>query len=205
MPETAQVRSVEAIASFRAQLLAYLARARATVEEVSSEVQRTKSWLQTEQRLRWEAELARRTRRLETARQELFSAGLSNQHGAKGWHQMQVHRAEEAVKDAAAHLERVRKWGRQFEDLADPLVRQVDKLHTFFTTDTARASHGLARTLRILDEYAAGNRLPAHPSTVPATGPEPAGASAPGSMPAPPRPAPPEPAESGESVGTTPA
>lgn len=164
MPERADITSVEAIASFRANLIVYLGKARATIEEVTADVQRTKAWLQADRRLHWEAELKRRTRRLEAARQELFSLGLSNQGGTKGWHQMAVHRAEHAVREAADKLERVRKWSRQFEDRADPLVKQVDKLHTLYTTEMLRATLQLGETLKTLEAYSGGS-----PATVSAT------------------------------------
>ncbi len=157
MSDRADITSVEAIAAFRASLIVYLAKARATIEEVSADVQRTKVWLQADRRLHWEAELKRRTRNLEAARQELFSSGLSNQGGTKGWHQMAVHRAEHAVREAADILERIRKWSRQFEDRADPLVKQVGKLHTIFATEMRRATTQLGETLKTLEAYSGGS------------------------------------------------
>ncbi len=153
MSDRADITSVEAIAAFRASLIVYLAKARATIEEVTADVQRTKVWLQADRRLHWEAELTRRTRQLEAARQELFSSGLSNQGGAKGWHQMAVHRGEHAVREAAETLERIRKWNRQFQDRADPLVKQVGKLHTLFATEMRRATTQLGETLKTLEAY----------------------------------------------------
>ncbi|MSU37231.1 MAG: hypothetical protein EXS36_19480 [Pedosphaera sp.] len=161
MPDRADITSVDAIASFRASLVVYLGKARATIQEVTEDIQRTKTWLQADRRLHWEAEFKKRTRRLEAARQELFSIGLSNQGGTKGWHQMAVHRAEHAVRQAADKLERIRKWSRQFEDRADPLVKQVDKLHTLFTTEMLRATHQLGETLKTLEAYSGGSSAPA--------------------------------------------
>lgn len=165
MSDRADITSVEAIAAFRARLIVYLAKARATIEEVAADVQRTKVWLQADRRLHWEGELKRRTRQLEAARQELFSSGLSNQGGTKGWHQMAVHRAEHAVREAGDTLERIRKWNRQFEDRADPLVKQVGKLHTLFTTEMRRATTQLGETLKTLEAYSGVS--PAGTSTTP--------------------------------------
>ena len=64
MPERAHVTSVDALESFRASLIVYLSKARPTLEEVSADVQRTRGWLEDEQRTHWENELRRRSRAL---------------------------------------------------------------------------------------------------------------------------------------------
>ena len=62
MPDRAHVTSVEALESFRANLIVYLSKARPTLDEVSSDVQRIQGWLENEQRTHWENELRRRGR-----------------------------------------------------------------------------------------------------------------------------------------------
>jgi hypothetical protein len=50
MPQQAKITSVEALDAFRAALIIYLSKARPTLEEVSADVQRTRGWLEGEQR-----------------------------------------------------------------------------------------------------------------------------------------------------------
>ena len=78
MADKAQITSVEAIESFRAALILFLAQARPVLEEVGNEFSRTRVWLQNDQRMYWDHELRSRSRQLEEARQELFNATLSH-------------------------------------------------------------------------------------------------------------------------------
>ena len=54
MAEQAQITSVEAIEAFRAQLVVYLAQMRPVLDEVTSEVVRTQSWLEDDRRRFWQ-------------------------------------------------------------------------------------------------------------------------------------------------------
>ena len=78
MPERANVTAVDAIADFRANLILYISKARPTLEVVTSDVQRTRVWLEGEQRNHWEAQLKRRKRQWDEAQAALFSARMSN-------------------------------------------------------------------------------------------------------------------------------
>ena len=60
MAEKAQVTSLEALDTFRSQLIVYLSQARPALEEVGAEVLRTRMWLENDQRTHWENELRRR-------------------------------------------------------------------------------------------------------------------------------------------------
>jgi len=74
MADRAQVTSFEAVNSFRADLIVFLSRARAVLEEASDDVLRTRLWVQNDQRRLWEGETRVRYQKLEEARAELFSA-----------------------------------------------------------------------------------------------------------------------------------
>ena len=77
MVQPAQVTSVDAIEAFRASLIVYLAKARSVLEEISAEVQHTRQWVGTYQRLHVENQLRSRLRKLEEAQEALFNARLS--------------------------------------------------------------------------------------------------------------------------------
>ena len=153
MNPRAQVTSVEAIERFRVALLVYLSAARAAVDEVSGDVARTRQWIQHDQHRHWDAEVTRRTRKVEQLRQELFREQLSNSRGAPSFQQMELHRAERALAEAEAKRATTRKWSRDFENRTDPLLKQVELLHGFLTVEMAKAAAHLGRIVHTLDAY----------------------------------------------------
>ena len=156
MPDRAHVTSVDALEAFRANLIIYLTKARSTIEEVSTDVQRTWDWLDREQRTRWENEVRRRTQALREAQGALFSAKLSSFREAGSVEQLMVHRAKRALEQADAKLRLVKDWSRVFDNRADPLVKQMEKLHTVLTNDMVKAVAFLAQAITTLQTYAGG-------------------------------------------------
>ncbi len=154
MADRAQVTSFEAVESFRADLIVFLTRARAVLEEASDDVLRTRLWVQNDQRQLWEGELRVRYRKLEEARAELFSARLSRFHEATDLRLMTVQRAERANREAEAKLAVLKKWSRDLENRTDPLVKQVNQFHSFLTADMGRAVAYLDQTVKALEAYA---------------------------------------------------
>ena len=149
----AHVRSVDDIARFRAALLTFMSGARAAVEECSVEASRQQAWLEHDRRRFWEAELTRRQRRLDEAKEAAFTDALASQRGPGGWHQMQVRRARQAVEEATTRHEQVRKWSRAFQNTSLPWIKQVERLQTMLTVDMAKAASVLDRTLVALEGY----------------------------------------------------
>ena len=98
MDGQARVGSIDAIQDFRAALIRYAERARRALDDVTGEVKRTRGWLESEQRQKWEGEYRRRARHLEQAQQELFSARLSSMKQDKSAQQMAVKKAERKGK-----------------------------------------------------------------------------------------------------------
>jgi hypothetical protein len=154
MPDRAHVTSVDALESFRANLIIYLSKARPTLEEVSSAVQRTRGWLENEQRAHWEGELRRRSRALEEAQQALFSSKLSSFRETSAAEQMAVQRAKRALDEAEAKLRVLKQWSRVYDNRVDPLVKQMEKLHTVLAHDMVQAVAYLAQAVSTLDAYA---------------------------------------------------
>jgi hypothetical protein len=167
MPDRAHVTSVDALESFRASLIIYLTKARPTLEEVSTDVQRMRGWLEGEQRMYWENEFRRRARALEEAQQALFSAKLSNLREASALEQMAVQRTKRALDEAEAKLRTLKQWNRVFDNRVGPLVKQMEKLHTVLTNDMVKAVAFLAQAISTLDAYA-------EVAPPPAAGPAPA-------------------------------
>ena len=173
MPERAHVTSVDALELFRSNLIIYLSKARPALDEVSGEVVRMRVWLQDEQRARWENELRRRTRALQEAQAALFSARLSSFQEESSFQQMAVHRTKRAFHEAEDKLRVIRKWNRDFDNRVEPLLKQMEKLHTVLAHDMVRAIAYLAQAINTLHAYAGI----APPTAAPASAPPPSGSS----------------------------
>jgi hypothetical protein len=169
MPERAHVSSVDALEAFRSSLIIYVSKARPALDEVAAEVQRTRIWLEDEQRTHWEEEFRRRTRALQEAQAALFSAKLSSFRESNSVEQLMVHRAKRAYDEAEEKLRVVKKWNRDFENRVQPLLKQTEKLHTVLGQDMSMAIAYLTRVIDTLHAYA-GIAAPAEVSTgAPAT------------------------------------
>jgi len=154
MPERAHVTSVEALEAFRSNLIVYLSKARPTLEEVSTDVQRMRGWLENDQRAHWENEVRRRSRALQEAQAALFSSRLSRLREASATEQMAVQRTKRALDEAEGKLRVLKQWNRVFDNRVDPLVKQMEKLHTVLAHDMVHAVAFLAQAINTLDAYA---------------------------------------------------
>src|SRR5664279_146908 len=154
MPERAHVTSVDALEAFRASLIIYVSKARPTLEEVSAAVQRMRGWLEGEQRTYWENEFRRRRQALQEAQAALFSSRMSLMREASAAEQMAVQRCKRALDEAEAKLRVVKQWNRVFDNQVDPLVKQMEKLHTVLAHDMVKAVAFLTQAIQTLDAYA---------------------------------------------------
>jgi hypothetical protein len=175
MPQKAHVTSLDALEAFRSNLIVYLSQARPSLDEISAEVMRTRMWLQNEQRLHWENQMRKRTKDLEQAQQALFSARIGALRKETGLEQMAVHRAKAALTAADEKLRTLKRWDREFDGRVQPLVKQMEKLHTVLSNDMVKAVMFLTQAIGTLAAYAEKGQpvqspgLSAAPA-VPATG-----------------------------------
>src|SRR5690349_17269065 len=100
MAGQAKIASVEAIEAFRAALILFVSQARPALEEVSSEVMRTRLWMENDQWRFWQTELRNRQKKLDQAQSELLSAKFSNFQDSTALQQMAVRRARLGVEHA---------------------------------------------------------------------------------------------------------
>jgi hypothetical protein len=154
MAERANVTSIDAVEAFRASLIVYLGKARPAVEEASAEVLRMRMWLENDQRVFWEQEIRRRKRALEEAQQALFDSRLSNLREESAAEVQAVHRAKRGLEEAENKLKGLKQWNRHFESQVQPLLKQIEKMHTILTHDVPQAIAHLAQTVRTLEAYA---------------------------------------------------
>src|SRR5262249_52035572 len=144
------------------------------LEEVCNDVLRTRLWLQNDATAHWEQQMKLRRRELDRAEQELFGARLSKIQEASAAQQMAVIRARRAIREAEEKLQILKKWNREIENRTEPLVKMVDQLHHFVTTDMAKAVAYLTEVVRKLESYTETGPLPslgASTTAEPAEGP----------------------------------
>lgn len=174
MPQRANVTSFEAIKTFRSNLIGYLTKARPALEEVSSEVTRTRLWLQGDRRSYWESEARKRQRKLDEAKADLFSSKLSKMREVGMAQQAAVLKAKRALDEAEAKLKVIKQWDRDYENKTAPLVKQMEKLQTLLSGDLPIAVAYLTQMLDTLEAYASV----AAPSEAPVPLPSPLPAAA---------------------------
>ena len=172
MPQRAQVTSVDALDAFRADLIVYVSKARPTLEEVTADVLRLRVWLENEQRTHWDNQVRKRKKDLEQAQAALFSARMSNLREETAAEQMAFHRARRELDDAENKLRVVKHWTREFDTRLQPLVKQMEKLHTILANDMVLAAAYLAQVVQTLQAYAqiAPSRVSAELSTAETSG-----------------------------------
>jgi len=154
--DRAHVTSLEALERFRSQLVVFVERTNAVLDEVAEEVKRTRIWLQSEQRLHLEHEMKRRHRELEMLEQEMFTARLSNLQTAKSGAQMQIDQKRREIRDLEETMKAVSAWLRNFDATVETEARKVEKLRHLLDYDGVKALRFLAEALRHLEAYSSG-------------------------------------------------
>ena len=154
MPDRAKVTSLEALEDFRAKLIVYRDKAARVLDEVSEEVTRARLWLETDRPAHWQNQIKLRTRELERAQQELFSAQLSGLRDASYTQQAAVQKCRRTIRDAEDRIKLVKQWQRQFDQRVESPARQVEKLRHSLSTDLGQAVAWLNEATKTLTDYA---------------------------------------------------
>jgi hypothetical protein len=153
MADQAHVTSIDAIETFRAELITYLSKTRPIVEDACDEVSRTRDWIENDRRVYWENQARRRERILEDAQQALFSAKLSNLRDVRTAEQMAVLKARRLVEEAHGKLRKIRKWTREFDNKVQPLLKELEHLRSLLAADLPKAALQLAQVVQKLEAY----------------------------------------------------
>lgn len=157
MPEKAQITSIEALETFRAALIVYVSKARPALEEVSSDIMRTRLWLQDDRTSHWEGQVKKRQRLFEQAQAALFSVRLSNNNEATSTAQFNYHRARRSLDEAQERLRKVKTWIKKYDGLVEPWIRQMEKLHSVLSYDLPLSIAQLSEMIKLLADYAERN------------------------------------------------
>lgn len=154
MADRANVTSIEILEVFRTSLIIYVDKVDAALNEISEEVRRTRQWVETDRRTHWEGELRRRSRALDQAEQELYSASLTAMQDTHARQKMMVARAKRAREEAEEKLKVIKKWSRDFESVVEPRAKKLESLRSFAGHDLAKAIAFLTEALKALEAYA---------------------------------------------------
>lgn len=154
MADKANITSLHSLERFRSALISYVEKAKATVDEVSSEVQRTKFWLQYDQMTFWKGEQKRRAMKWEEKQQELFSAEISQLSESSTVQRWAVEEAKRSMDEAVEKSRTVKDWNRKYESVVMPAAKKMDKLGNVLDTDMTNAIRFLSEAVKALSEYA---------------------------------------------------
>ncbi len=171
MADQVKVTSLDALESFRAALIIFVTKARRSVDELSEEVHRTRSWIQTQQRVHWEAQLRKRQKLFDQANQELISARFSEFKDSVQMQQMAVRKAKALVEEAEEKMRKIKHWSRDFDRYAEPMGKKVESLRTVLEHDMPKAIQYLVQVQRTLEAYT--ERYAPSAETTPTTETEP--------------------------------
>ena len=154
MPEQARVTSLEALESFRSHLIVYLSQVRPVLEEVTAGVVRTRGWLENDQRIHFENQIRSRSKALQEAQQALFSARLGSLKHETSAEYLLVQKAKRQLEEVETRLRVLKRWNRDYDGRVQPLVKQMEKLHTVLTNDMVKAVAYLTQAINTLAAYA---------------------------------------------------
>ena len=160
MSDQARIASIEALETFRSDLIRYIDKARTALEDMTGEVRRTRTWLDSDRSAHWTRELRLRTKRLEQAEQELYSANLTNPQASNALQKLAVNRARNALVEAEEKLRVLRKWRLQFDNRSGQLVRLLNPMFDQLTSQLPQGVHQLGEMIRALQDYAGTTAAP---------------------------------------------
>lgn len=163
MAEQAKVTSLDALERFRADLIVFINAAHRCVDEAGDEVRRTRQWLQGEQRTHWEGEARRRKRTLDQAEADLYSARLSGLKDRTIVQEEAVRKAKRAMAETEEKLRMLKKWNRDFDNNADPLVKRLEGMRFYLDHDMPKALTFLVQAQKTLEAYAEPSAPPPTP------------------------------------------
>ena len=153
MANQVRVTSLDALETFRAHLIIFLAKAVGAVDEVGDEVRRTRSWVHNDQRLFWETQIKKRRRALDQAQGEYMNARLSKLQDNTAAQKQAVLKAKRALAEADEKLLLVKTWIRNFDSCTDPLLKRMSSLRQFLDFDMPKAVAFLVQAQKILEDY----------------------------------------------------
>jgi cellobiose-specific phosphotransferase system component IIA len=173
MSGQARISSIDALEAFRADLIQYVEKARAALEDAEGEVRRTRTWLDEDRAAYWAAQCKQWTKRCEQAEAEYYNARLSGPQESHAFQKMALLKAQRQLEQAEEKLRVVHHWRQTFENRATPMLRQLDPMFYMVGRDLPKAIHSLGEAIQSLQAYAEKSSIRAAASNAPLLEPGP--------------------------------
>jgi chromosome segregation ATPase len=154
MSEQVNVSSIDALESFRAELIQFIDKARVALDEAESEVRRTRTWLDVDCTNHWKNQMKQRVKQLEQAEAELYNATITRPDESHAFHKMAVVKARRRIEEAEEKLGVLKHWRQQFDNRATPLLRRLDPAYFLVGQHLPKGVHALAESIKALQQYA---------------------------------------------------
>ena len=154
MADQARVASIDALEDFRTALVRYQSRATQSLDDMGGDVKQMREWLNLDRRMHWQAELKRRTRKLEQAEAELMTSKFSDLKDDHSVQQLAVKKARRSLEEAEEKLRVTKRWARDFDAIVAPASRQLDGMRERLSTTFPKAISAMGETIGLLREYA---------------------------------------------------
>lgn len=156
MSRTAHITSLDAIRSFRQELLRYAEVVREILESLGIETRRAQNWIEHDRTRYW----PRATRRAEdgvvAARSELQlakMAALTNEHKSCVEEHKRVERAIRRQRLCEEKSKLVKQWRHAMQHQVDEFSGRMNKLVHYLETDIPRAIAALDRVIEAVEKY----------------------------------------------------
>ncbi len=171
MADHANVSSIGALETFRADLISFLEKARVALEDAEGEVRRTRTWLDVDRANHWTGRMKLRLKQLEQAEAEYYNARITRPTENHAFHKMAVAKAKRRVEEAEEKLHVLKRWRMQFDNRVTPLLRQLDPAFHLVSRHLPQGVHSLTESIKALQSYAEKTPAP-RPAAPAATGEE---------------------------------
>lgn len=154
MADQANVSSIDALESFRAELIQFIEKARVALDEAEGVVRRARTWLDVDRVNHWKNQLKLRTKQLEQAEAEYYNATITRPDENHAFHKMAVAKAKRRVEEAEEKVRVLKHWRQQFDNRATPLLRRLDPAFFMVGQHLPKGVHSLAESIKALQDYA---------------------------------------------------
>ena len=154
MAEQAKVSSIDALETFRADLIQFVEKARVALEDAEAQVRRTRTWLDMDRTNHWSSQMKLRMKQLEQAEAEYYNARITRPTENHASHKMAVARAKRRVEEAEEKLRVIKHWRMHFDNRATPLLRQLDPAFFLVGRHLPKGIHTLGEAIKALQSYA---------------------------------------------------
>jgi len=157
MPDQVKVEDLEVFTLFRVAMVKFAQAASQSLFNADSQISRTHSWLDGEQRTFWQGQLRKRSeaaaKAADALRQKKLYKDASGRTPSAAEEEKALHKALAAVEEAKNKLEAIRKWLPRLEKEADMYRGGVARLSKTITGDVPQAVMLLDRMKASLEEY----------------------------------------------------